>query len=179
MPAVPTAEDLDDGILTAAEVNAGLVAAVKFLQNKPLIKVYQTVAQNIASGVGTPLAFDTEVVDKDPSGGNAHDTAVNNSRFTARYTGWYPFVGRGTFAPNGVGTRFVQPAVNGVALGMDISAQPGNAAAVTAIDCSGVVFLIAGDYLEILAFQNSGGVLATGIALGFQPSMSSWWERLS
>lgn len=109
----------------------------------------------------TTLAFDgADDYDTDAY----HDPVTNNSRLTVpaskagKYVAWCSV----SFAPNATGRRAVGLMKNGVLLIVDAV----NAVATSAKDTQRVVtfpplVLIATDYLEVQAIQNSGGNLAT------------------
>jgi hypothetical protein len=175
MPAVPVLPAVTGGTYSTSAVSA-LVTANKFLQQRPHLLVYSASPQSIPNNAATALTFDTRVADADMDGSNYF--TLTGSKFTARYPGWYDAVGRYTCLANATGVRYVQFAVNGVVQSYQITTVPGSAAAVAAIEVSGEVFLNQGDYLEIWAFQNSGGALNTGVASGYNPSFKLTWSRV-
>lgn len=142
-----------------------------------ITKLRQTVTQSIPDSVNTPVLFDVEDVDE--LGG--HSTTVNTSRFTAPRTGWYDCVGVAGFGNNATGRRAVYWLVNGVQL-------PGGAAVLVNAALAGAsgtvlpaapakIFLVAGDYLELAQWQQSGAALSTVVSTANQSSMTIAWLR--
>jgi hypothetical protein len=180
MPVVPTVPALGDGILLPGDLNAGLIAAINFVLYKPIARLQQSVGQSLPNAAWTTLTWDVEYVDDDPDHVGGHDNAVNNSRYTARYAGHYGFGGGVSFVANAVGVRGSRWAVNGVALaasGVVVQAVT-TAAITTEIPATAIVFYLnLGDYVEMQAFQSSGGALLTNVSAASASSMRNSWER--
>lgn len=125
-------------------------------------KAYNSVVQAIATGVTTPLTFDTEIYDI----GNLHESVTNPTRFTAQATGLYLMVGQIGF-PAFAGTLLaMQAMVNGVSTtgGNARSRIVPNAAFANRVQVTDLQVLSYGDYVEFNAFQDSGGNLNTDVA---------------
>lgn len=142
---------------------------LRYLQSPPRCLLRQTVVQSIpTAGTGAALAWDTH--DQDTAGG--HSTTVNNSRYTAQYAGWYQISG-GVVLSSGVGRREVWFRVNGT----DVAASEsgihlGTAAIITGPNSRiGEIYLNVGDYVELIAYQDSGGAVNTWITGTGQPGM--------
>jgi len=121
------------------------------------VRATHSTTQSIAtSGTEQAVIFDTEDYDTDAY----HTTGGSNSRFTAPTTGYYHFDGVVNFATNGTGNRRARVRLNGTTViqgGTDtVTASSG---ASTYASCSGDYHLTAGDYLELMATQVSGGAL--------------------
>lgn len=147
---------------TAAYLNS-LRDAVTFALNPPVGQFYQSAVQSVPNGAWTSLNFD--LTDRDTYGG--HSNVTNNSRYTAVVAGVYELTGGGGFATNATGTRDVAWAKNGTLLTAPGGTCTANAVSglQTAVDAPTLqVFLNVGDYVELQAFQSSGGALnvATG-----------------
>lgn len=148
---------------TVGEVEFGaylnaLRDALLFLLNPPEAVIYQTTVQTLTSGTPAMIQFDSFIVDT--YGG--HSNSTNNTRYTAQVAGWY-WIG-GTVAFNNVagGNRNAQIYKNGVLVPQFGFAGPaGSANIFTTINCFALVSLAAGDYVEIQAFQDQGGNVAT------------------
>lgn len=128
---------------------------------------YNSAAQSINSGTPTVLTFDTEFYDR----GAVHDVAVSTGRMTvpAGGGGLWSFWAVATFAANAAGSRSLTLRGNGGLSLANATIQANTvAAAVTAfpIMTPGPVPLIAGDYVEVLATQDSGGALNVSSGLG-------------
>lgn len=146
-------------VVTAAMMNSNVRDAVNFLANPPLFVGYSAASASYANNTWQGMLIDTNTVDT--YGG--HSTTVNTSRYTGQVAGWYDLTVRSTWASNATGVR-------GVALSVVNSATVDSSAAVQTVATSGGVVLIqasarrylnAGDYITFLAFQNSGGTLAS------------------
>lgn len=87
------------------------------------------------------------------------------SRVTAHTAGWYALSGVVTFT-TGAGTRFGKFKKNGTTL--RAASMPAPSGGVEAfLDMSlRVVYLAVNDYVELTAWQNTGGTIATSIADG-------------
>jgi hypothetical protein len=159
VPVVPVVPTPVAGVIPTSEL-AAICAALTFIMNPPAAVLRQTVGQSITTAVWTSLSLDTS--DEDTVSG--HSNSVNNSRYTAQYTGWYWVGGSAAWQTNATGARGARLAVNGTAtlppsaLQQAIAATFGNQVPVAAQR----VFLNFGDFVEIQGFQNSGGNLTTG-----------------
>jgi hypothetical protein len=132
----------------------------------PYALINRLATQSLTTGVGAALSWDTETADNDA----IHDPSVNPTRLTCRTPGTYQINAEITFAANATGNRYLQldhrdsggvgqraitPIHRQKALGVvtDIVHM--------AVSCK----MRYGDYIEILAQQDSGGALnATGWA---------------
>lgn len=174
MPAVPQTHTFTDGVVTSSEDNSHLRDPIAFLTSPPIAELRRTTAQSLTSGVLTAIGMDTPDVDTDVDGIGGHDPVTNNSRYTARYPGWYS-VGVGVgYVANATGIRTAQSAVNG----SNVNGSQGKINAVTGgvatcvVGRTKLVYLNEGDYAEPMGFQNSGGALNTSTTDVEQPNMS-------
>lgn len=176
MAVVPTLPPITSTVLPTTTL-AAIARVQAFFLTPPIAKLRQTVAQPLTTSTFTPLTFDAEDLDQNLDGVAQHDNATNNSRFTAAYAGWYELLGAATFASNATGFRQAVWAVNG-SLILDYFTNAatisGNAVYVAAR--GQLVFLNVGDYVELNAWQNSGGSLNTVVATGTQSSMICQWR---
>lgn len=163
MPAVPT---------FAAGARLGNLS---FLLRPPIARLRRVTPQNIANNTPVAIAWEVADVDTDIDGVGGHDAGVP-TRYTARYPGWYQISGGVSFAANGTGLRLATWAVNGSNIaGSDVllPALAGNSLRYTAR--TEQVFLAEGDYVELRAYQSSGGVLALATTSDEQPTMNVRW----
>lgn len=129
--------------------------------NVPVARSRQTSTQTLTTGVYGAVTMTTEDFDSH----SGHSTSSNTSRYTVQ-TGWagiYQLSGGVAFAANATGTRGSRWSKNGTALSAS-STQFANTGAGTAcrIPADTIsVDLAVGDYVELEAFQDSGGNLAT------------------
>jgi hypothetical protein len=136
---------------------------ITVLANPPTAKLRNSVTQSITNNVaaGTAITWDTE--DFDTAGG--HSTVTNTSRYTcqAGYAGKYRLDATVWWAVNATGRRDIWFAVNGVTVaGTGGSVLPGQALIVP-MSTVAIVPLVAGDFVEVFVFQNSGVALTTTI----------------
>lgn len=152
--------------------NAGVRDLGTFLLNPPIAQITQGSVQSIPNSAVTPVTFDSTV--NDSYGG--HSNITNNSRYTAQVTGWYLVIGVAAFATNGTGVRVARLLKNGSSVVyFDVWAQAVTAASTpTATATAGILQLNAGDYVELGAYQTSGGALTT-FTTGPQPGMAVYW----
>lgn len=139
---------------------------------------YQTTATtSIANSttVWTPVGFDTEYTDT----ANGHSTTTNPARYTVP-TGWqglYVVQGSVIFTGNATGQRWAAVGVNGLTPQngtADGTALAPNSSSFSVSTYAEIV-LAAGDYVQLLALQSSGGTLATTINGAFTSSMTVRW----
>lgn len=116
---------------------------------------------SVTNSTETVLAFGSESDDTD----GYHDTVTNNSRITvpSGLAGVYSISGLVQFAVSSTGQRYCRLKVNGTPSDFGQTAQ-GIATLGTHVVLSQQRRLAVGDYIELIAFQNSGGALN---AIGF------------
>lgn len=122
------------------------------------VHVTTTSAQTLTNATSTALEFDSEVFDTD----TYHDNVTNNTRLTAPTTGYYQATGAARFSASDVGARNLEIRVNGTDRYSAVSLSPNedgtnSSSAVT----FATLYLQAGDYVELMATQTSGGNLDT------------------
>ncbi|MFI6117484.1 hypothetical protein [Kitasatospora sp. NPDC051164] len=171
---IPTiASEVPGNYVTSALWNANVYNGFQFLLNRPFFEGYQSAAQSIANTSLTNIAIDTTITDT--NGG--HSNVTNNSRYTcqAGTAGWYRITVSLGFTANAAGSRLIEIHKNGAAVKL---IQAGNDSSRTdinaALQCSAVVQLAAGDYLEGCAYQTSGGALSTNPN---NTGMTVIWEK--
>lgn len=120
-------------------------------------KAYLTADQSIPASTTTPLAFNAEEFDSN----GFHDNVTANTRFTipAGLGGKYLLVGVLSFAASGSGLRFWNVRKNGNTVIHDQGAAPVSASDITRVSFSTIVQLVAGDYVELQAYQTAVGAL--------------------
>ena len=117
-------------------------------------KAHNSTSQSIPNNVETALSFDSN----DFNVGSIHSTTVNPTRFTVPSTGVYSIFGLYRASSNATGTRYAAIKKNGsVYLSINWSAV--SASSDTSINVGLIETLTAGDYIELYAFQTSGGAL--------------------
>lgn len=136
--------------------------AINFLLDPPGAQLRQTVAQSASSGAFTAVTFTAEDYDNR----SGHSTSVNTSRYTCQVAGRYQVSGKVTWAANATGQRGSAWHVNGSLINASqISVPAVNASAAYSYAAATMtVLLAAGDYVELHAFQDTGGSLSTSVA---------------
>jgi len=117
----------------------------------------------LTTGVVAELTFDSERYDTDAY----HSTAVNTTRLTvpAGLDGIYSLAGAVEFAANATGVRLLRIRLNGATIIANIVQNAAGGGNTTPITIATLYQLAVGDFVELQAFQTSGGnlnVLATG-----------------
>lgn len=139
----------------------------------PRCRAYRAADQTVASGVITALAFDSERFDSH----GMHDPTTNNSRLTCRLDGVYAGVFTVYWQASGTGERWLWFRLNGGATALGVIASPPQASvgAVTIQQCVLPPYrLVAGDYVECVAFQSSGGDLTVKYQPNYSPEVGIW-----
>jgi hypothetical protein len=145
----------------------GIRDALRFLLDPPRCRVRSVAAQSIATASYTALQFATEDYDNEAtasylSGTGMHDPAVNNTRITIQTAGTYLLTGQCGWAGNTTGRRGMRWDVNGVVLaGAQSIWAPSTTQGIAIPAPVLMVPLSVGDFVELKAFQESGGALAT------------------
>jgi hypothetical protein len=137
--------DLADGAVTAPKVAAFPKA---YVQNSALISVPNNTA--------TVVTCDTELFDTD----NCHSTTVSPARLTCNTAGVYYVSAYAAFASNNTNYRQIFVRVNG---GTAIASEIRPAYNQTDMTTSTIWQLNAGDYLEMVVVQDSGGPLNVNV----------------
>jgi hypothetical protein len=155
------------------QVNENLSTIARFIrQPMPQARVTHSVSQSIPNATFTTLAFNSERYNN----GAMHDVATNNSRLTAKVTGLYSIGAAIWFDTNVAGIREVRINLNGATPIVIARAhvQPdGYAEAILTTEYR----LAAGDYVQVLVFQSSGGALS--VTSGAEYSPLFWAHRIS
>lgn len=144
--------------LVKPEIGATLVGGVA---------VYDTDVQVIGTGAYAALTFDNERWDD-----AAFHDAVNPTRLTvpAGWDGWYTISGCCAFVANAAGNyRSIQIALNVAVTPLVVGTFPFSAAAAPYMAVSTCYYLVAGDYVQLRVFQDSGGNLNTLILANASP----------
>ena len=177
MAVVPSSHTFTSGVATSSEANAYIRDPIAFLLARPRAELRQTAAQAFVTATITAVQFNAEDVDTDVSGTGGHDNAVNNTRWTAVYAGWYQVGGGVSFAVSAVGDRFCWLRVNGTDVNGSMGFVAADATGLAVPMCrTKLVFLNVGDYVELIGYQDSGGNLNTGVTTREQPNMTIIWQ---
>lgn len=154
-------------------------AALNDCFNPPRCRVSNSAAiSHTTSGTAQVLTFDTELLDS----GGMHSTSVNTGRITVPTGGggMYVISATASFAANATGFRSLQIRVNGVTtIAQQMPMCVTTAATQTHVNVSTMYPLAAGDYLEVLANQNSGGALNINANSDWSPTFMACWVAVS
>ena len=127
----------------------------------PAARVYNSAAISIPDNTNTALTFNSERYDND----SIHSTSSNTSRLTATTAGVYQITGHVGFQAGTTGRRQINLRVNGSTY-IAIQDLPGTVpSSEVYLSVSADYKLDAGDYVELVAYQNDGSarnVLASG-----------------
>lgn len=163
--------DPHPGYLTPAEGNAAYGA-----RDVPVCTAIQTTVQSIGNAAFVALLFQSE----DEDSHAMHDNSTNPSRLTVP-VGWdgvWGVSGSVMFATNGTGGRLATLRKNGTGLlGVCTGAAAGATVQAGATTGTRLLRLVAGDYIECMGFQSSGGALNTVPNTEQAPNLSMWWVR--
>lgn len=148
---------LDGTVWTKAQVNSLL----NLFDNRPRAKVFHSTTQSLTSAVVTALNFNSEDLDI----GGLHDPAVNNSRLTipTGFGGVYLIIGKVAYAANATGVRVARIHKNGALIDTE-PIHAGTASGTQVVMVNSILALAAGDYIELVGYQDSGAPLNTGDA---------------
>jgi hypothetical protein len=132
--------------------------------------VTQSTNQSVPTGgSGLTVPFDTETHDTD----TIHSTSVNTTRLTCVTTGVYSIGGSLMYAANATGNRDAYILLNNTTF-IAADNRAARATGGTTLTPQTIYPLTAGDYVELVTYQTSGGALnveaydAVGIAFWMQ-----------
>lgn len=120
------------------------------------VRVTRTAGQSIPNSTTTAMVWDVETWDTDAM----HSTVSNTSRLTCAVAGRYRVSATSTVVANATGVRGLTLWKNGAFYSYVRAANAG--ADIPNLVLTDLVSLVVGDYVEIAAFQNSGGALTFG-----------------
>lgn len=167
--------DPASGAVAPASWGDDVRAALNYLANPPACRVYHSANQNIPTVTTTALAFNSERFDTD----TMHDTATNNSRITIKTAGVYAVAAGVWFAANGLGNiREAWIQVNGATRIAEDCRAPVGGGGGTRIALSTIYKLAVNDYLEVIAYQDSGSTVAADAFGAAAPEFSATWIGL-
>ena len=137
----------------------------------PGARVYNTGTQSIASGVGTALTF----TNADFNVGGTWSLSAPD-RLTAKKAGVYVITASISWANDPAGVRDLSLKVNGATSIMTVSSAPVPSQNTAPIEnCATTFRLRAGDYVQAIAFQTSGGALDSWNGAHETPTLSIDW----
>jgi hypothetical protein len=142
-------------VVTAANMNTHLRDNMAFVGSPPSCSVFNSGAQSVTSSTFVAMTANSERWDTD----TMHSTVSNTSRITATTAGRYQFNTTMTIAANASGGRAIGYAINGGAT-VQVQAQTTAGGSVNHVmSASFTLVMAATDYVEVQAWQSSGGNL--------------------
>ncbi len=127
-------------------------------------RVYHDSNQTLTTATLTILSFNQERYDTD----TIHHLSTNNSRLTCKTAGKYIISATALFDGNATGFRQIGIILNGTTLIARCKQVSGHAATVGWTETA-IYDLAINDYVEVQAYQNSGGDLLVVTASNFSP----------
>jgi hypothetical protein len=162
-----------DELITAARMNAQIMANIRNLINPPTCRVYRSTNQSITTATSTAITFNSERFDTDAM----HDVVTNTDRITINTAGLYVISGNVTFDTSATGIRELTIELNGTTaiarLSVGNRSDNYNIASVT---CA--YKLAATDFVKLVVYQTSGGALNVLSQANFSPEFSAVWVGL-
>lgn len=155
----------------SSDMNTYVRDNTNFLYSPPSARVYNNAAIEVPNNDTKELPFNQERKDTD----NIHSTSSNPTRLTCKTPGNYSVYGNVRFASNATGSRIVAIRKNGT----DVYASariPAVNGGTTNIPIYTEIDLEAGDYVELTAWQNSGGPLNVESEAFFTPEFGMSWK---
>ena len=163
---------------TAAIYNAQIRDVVRFLTYPPIVRLVYSgttpAGQTIANNTATAIKWDTAAAD--PYTGWA-GTGTNPTRWTAPVSGKYFCAGYYAASANITGKRGVGLRVNGTTTFNGQQIKPITASthdAGTCVVAARTLRLSAGDYVEVMGLQSSGGTLGLSTGTSTCKFIAAW-----
>lgn len=148
--------------LATGGVKALGIDSTQFIDSptQPRCRVFNNATQSIADTTVTAIAWNSESFDV----GAMHDTVTNNTRVTVPVggDGLYLVTGQYGFAANATGYRQMTIRKNGATTVASSLLPAVSATNGVGQNVSTLLTLVAGDYVEVIVVQTSGGPLAGG-----------------
>jgi hypothetical protein len=171
----------DQGSLRLGD-STSMNASVEIILDSPSVKIFganseyvarvtATAAQSLTNNTVTKITFNTASATPDIDSYDPNGWFNNtNDRIVIGQDGFYNISANVGFATNATSRRLVLIYVNGVQReGVQVTAS---SAGTTLLSISTNLYLVADDYVEVHALQQSGGALNTVISAGVTPFLS-------
>lgn len=146
--------------------HADVSEVAKKLTSQPVARVYNNANQSIATAVATAITFNAKQIDN-----RDHFDINNPTKLTIRESGIYRIDANVSIQNNATGTRQLIIRLNGTTAIATIRNTAINGEH-TELYCGCVYELKEGDYIEMIAFQNSGSALNVYYAPYCSPLLS-------
>jgi hypothetical protein len=132
------------------------------------VRAYNSADISIANATLTALTFDSERYDTD----SMHSTVSNTGRITFTTAGVYNLTFNGVFASNATGYRVASFRLNGTTY-IGYFSQMAVSGDSTYLNVTTQYKFAAGDYIEVVVYQTSGGALNIQVAANYSPEVSA------
>lgn len=144
---------------TSTILNSRIRDALNFLKARPHAVLRRTTSQSVTNSFGEAVQWTSEDLDTD----SGHSTVTNTQRYTVQSDGVYYLTAIVPFAGNASGRREAYFRLNGDSSRRwgQMTIYPGSAGASAEL-CVAIAThmkLVVGDWVEVIAFQTSGGAL--------------------
>lgn len=162
------------GLVIPAAWGDAVDAGLDYLATlKARARVYNSAAQSIANSTTVALTFNSERFDI----GGCHSISSNTSRLTVptAQDGSFLIGGGVSFAANASGLRQLLIRLNGSTVIAQSALNNNGAGSGTEFPITTFYQLAAGDYVELCAFQNSGGALNSQVGANYAPEFWMTW----
>ncbi len=159
-------------VVTASLMNTHVRDNIDFLYDRPACRVYKaTDFSHTSSGSFVAITFDTERYDTD----TMHSTATNTDRITFTTAGLYTVGGSVAFAADVDGIRGIRVRLNGTT---ELCSQLviNSGASTVELTVETTYKFAAADYVQLVAFQTSGGTLALTATGNMAPEFWATWS---
>lgn len=124
-------------------------------------RAYRNTTQSINSGAWTAIQLNAEYFDDVPSGTTEmHSNSTNNTRITCRVDGTYQIVGNVQWDSDATGDRMSGIRLNGSTF-VGLNTTRARVSGSTNVNVSTTIKMTAGDYVELMAYQDRGSALNT------------------
>lgn len=141
----------------------------------PIAVVQQSVVQSVPASTWTVLTFTSELLDSD----GMHSTATNTGRLTAVTAGWYLVAAQYGWGSHASSTRRIV----GVRKNGGSAPTEGRSDTLSwggsngSVGITTMVQMSVGDYIEVVAYQDSGGALDTATSADLRSAFTAIWQR--
>lgn len=133
---------------------------------RPTVRAFNSANIAVGSASWTSLTFDSEAFDN----ATMHSTSSNTSRLTSTVSGIYLVGATVHFAANATGTRQLRLYQNGATVvARNATSSTLSGSVVTVLEITALVNLPSGNYVEVQAYQDSGGSLNVAFESGASP----------
>lgn len=159
--AVPNPQTWVDGtVYTATDFNREIRDAVGFLLRPPMFHGWATASAAQTDSTWMPVDLNVETLNTE--GSSMHSTSTNPSRVYATHDGWWEIVAGASWTHASAGTtgrRIINVRKNGTTYLTGRNEAEAATAATESWARVGqhqMVYLVAGDYVELMEYQSSG-----------------------